>query len=80
MDFPSIDMFAKSFGKYPFSIVSVYQLYRDLTIKNELHDINIVDGLPLLGIEQYIIEGLTKSNEKRILITFQLDSNIDLIW
>lgn len=76
-----LDSFAAIHEKYPKNIVSVYQIFRDLFIKQELTDIAIVDGLDC-GLGSYFIEGKSISNDgrKKIFVPVHLDSEIDLKW
>lgn len=75
-----LDAFARQYNKYPHCIVTVYQIIRDLHIKQEMVDLILVDAVKW-GRQEYFIEGRTRSEGKlRLLTPFYLDAEIDLPW
>ena len=77
---PDLDVFAKKHSKYPHCIVTVYQIIRDLHIKQEMYDLQLVDASKW-GKMEYFIEGNSRSDgKKRMLAPFYLDAEIDLPW
>ena len=76
----SLNDFAKSNSKYPYCIVTLYQIIRDLHIKQEVVDIKVIDGKKW-GRQEYFIGCKARSNDvERLLIPFHLDADIDLPW
>ena len=76
----TLNDFAKSNSKYPYCIVTLYQIIRDLHIKQEVVDIKIIDGKKW-GRQEYFIGCRARSNDvERLLIPFHLDADIDLPW
>jgi len=79
-ELPSIDDFAKEHNKYDHCIVTVYQIVRDLHLKQEVVDITMVDGSEW-GQNQYFIEARIRMTGKlRLMAPFHLDAEIDLPW
>jgi hypothetical protein len=75
-----LDSFADEYPKYPACIVAVYNIFRDLHIKQEVTDIAIVDG-EKWGRSEYLLEAKVKATEKtRLLIPVFLDAEVDLPW
>jgi hypothetical protein len=76
----SADEFAIQHPRYPACIVTVYQIVRDLHIKQELTEIEIVDAKKWQRNE-YFIEGKLRTTGKiRLMIPFYLDAEVDLPW
>lgn len=77
---PDLDTFAAKHSKYPHCIVTVYQIIRDLYIKQEMVELQLVDASKW-GKTEYFIEGRTRADgRKRLLAPFYLDAEIDLPW
>jgi hypothetical protein len=75
-----LDTFAKQYQRYAHCIVTVYQIMRDLHIKQELVDMRLVDASKW-GRSEYFIEGRTRiGGQMRLLAPFYLDAEIDLPW
>jgi hypothetical protein len=82
LDLPlcDLDTFAKQYQRYAHCIVTVYQIMRDLHIKQELVDMRLVDASKW-GRSEYFIQGRTRIGGKmRLLAPFYLDAEIDLPW
>jgi hypothetical protein len=78
--FPALDDFASIYNKYPHCIVSLYQILRDLYIKQEVVNVSVLDGIQW-GRNEYFIEGKAVETQiRRILVPCHLDSEIDLQW
>ena len=76
----TLDEFASKNNKYPYCIVTLYQIIRDLHIKQEVVDIKVMDGKNW-GCQEYFIMCKARSNDVgRLLIPFHLDADIDLPW
>lgn len=76
----AMDDFASKYCKYPHCIVTIYQIVRDLYIKQELSDLTIVDG-ECWNVKEYYIEGRSKmTGLSRLMVPFYLDADIDLQW
>ena len=79
-ELPSIDDFAKQYNKYDHCIVTVYQIIRDLHLKQEVVDITVVDA-SIYDQNVYFIEATTRATGKlRLMAPFHLDAEIDLPW
>ena len=75
-----LDVFARKYDRYPHCIVTVYQIIRDLHIKQELVELTLVDAAKW-GRKEYFIQGRARSTGKlRLLTPFYLDAEIDLPW
>jgi len=75
-----LDKFAKQYNKYPHCIVTIYQIVRDLHIKQEVIELKIIDGNSR-GRREYFIEGRTRATKSmRLMVPFYLDEEIDLPW
>lgn len=75
---PNIDDFALMHDKYPRCIVTIYQIIRDLHVKQEVCNIEIIDASKW-GENEYFIQGKTKSTGwQRLMIPVYLDADIDL--
>ena len=76
----SLDDFASMNSKYEHCIVTVYQIVRDLHIKQEVAEIQLIDA-SIWNINEYFIEGMTRiSGMKRLMVPMYLDAEIDLVW
>jgi hypothetical protein len=61
-------------------VCTVYQIVRDIFIKHELDEIEIIDGVRY-GRPEYFIRAISKMSRKsRLMIPFHLDGEIDLEW
>lgn len=80
-DLPSLDNFAESFdNKYLNSVVPMYQIVRDLALKQEVYDIKLIDG-DKYGRNEYMMHCTVRSNEqKRIYLPLSINGDIDIIW
>ena len=78
---PNLDDFASLYPKYPHCIVATYQIYRDLHIKRDLNETEVIDGMPF-GRNEYFIKGVSRDppNKTIIMVPFHLDAEIDLNW
>ena len=77
---PTIDEFVKLYPRYNHIIVTVYQIVRDLHIKQEVTGIKILNGNKW-NRKQYFIQCTTRSTGKeRLMIPLGLDEEIDLPW
>jgi len=75
-----LDKFARLYSKYPHCIVTIYQIIRDLHIKQEVIELKIIDGSSW-GRNEYFIEGRTRATKgMRLMVPFYLDEEIDLPW
>ena len=76
----TVDEFQQLHPLHDHCIVTIYQIVRDLHIKQEVIDIDVVDGTPW-GQSGYFIEGRSRHNGKmRLMVPFYLDAEIDLVW
>jgi hypothetical protein len=76
----TVDEFQKQYPAYDHCIVTIYQIVRDLHIKQEVVDIKVIDGTAW-GQERYFLECRERSSGRlRLLVPFYLDSEIDLPW
>jgi len=79
-ELPSLDDFALINNKYEHCIVTVYQIVRDLHIKQEVAEIELIDA-STWNVNEYFIEGVTRiSGTKRLMVPLYLDAEIDLVW
>ena len=78
---PNLDDFVSQYPKYPHCIVAIYQIYRDLHIKRDLNEMEVIDGNPF-GRNEYFIKGKSRDspNKTIIMVPFHLDAEIDLNW
>ena len=80
-DLGSLDDFAGRFDKYEVSVCIIYQIIRDIFVKQELNEIEIVDGMLEYGRSEYFIKAYSKASKKfRLMVPFHLDAEIDLDW
>lgn len=81
MDLPALDDFAEKFcSKYPNCVVTTYQIIRDLTQKQEVHGIQLIDG-DQYGREQYFINCSGRVDGRdRIYLPLSLNADIDIQW
>jgi hypothetical protein len=76
----TVDVFASDNPLYPACVVTVYQIVRDLHIKQELIEISVIDGSKW-GVKEYFILARTRLHgHPRLMVPFYLDSEIDLPW
>jgi hypothetical protein len=76
----TIDQFQQLYSQYDHCIVTIYQIVRDLHIKQEVVDIEVIDGHSW-NLEQYFLRGKALStNKQRLMVPFHLDAEIDLPW
>ena len=69
------------YNKYPVLLFPLFSLYRDITLKNELDQIEILDGFEIFKISSFLLVGLCRANgRQRVIIPILLDSKIDLEW
>ena len=61
--FPTLEEFAQTYPQYPSQIISIYQIVRDLQIKNNLSSMKILDGFENLILSSYLILGKIDVNE-----------------
>ena len=65
---------------YNHIIVTIYQIVRDLHIKQEVTGIEVLNGSKW-NRKQYFIQATTRSTgKKRLLVPIHLDEEIDLPW
>lgn len=75
-----VDDFVKEHPLYKHMVVTVYQIVRDLHIKQDVTNIEIVDGRRW-GRRQYFIKATSRiDGVKRLMVPFGLDEDIDLPW
>ena len=75
-----LDTFGRKHNRYPHCIVTIYQIIRDLHIKQEMVELTLVDAVKW-GRKEYFIQGLARATGRmRILVPFHLDAEIDLPW
>jgi predicted deacylase len=79
-DLGTVDEFVLRNPLYPACIVTVYQIVRDLHIKQEVTDITIIDGSKWQRNEYFLQARTRTSGGLRLMIPFYLDSEIDLPW
>lgn len=78
--FPALDNFASIYNKYPHCIVTLYQILRDLYIKQEVVAVRVIDGMTWNRNEYFIQAKSVETQIVRILVPCHLDSEIDLQW
>jgi hypothetical protein len=76
----NLDDFATKNRLYPACIVTIYQIVRDLHIKQELIEITIIDGSKWQRNEYFIQARVRTSTNLRLMIPYYLDADIDLPW
>ena len=77
---PNIDDFVKLYPLYNHIIVTIYQIVRDLHIKQEVTSIEVLDGSKW-NRKQYFIQATNRlTRRKRLLLPIHLDEEIDLPW
>lgn len=76
----NVDEFSLKHPQYPACIVTVYQIVRDLHIKQELAEIEILDGKAWQRNEYFIRAKVRLTGKLRLMIPFYLDAEIDLPW
>jgi hypothetical protein len=75
-----VDEFVKDHPLYKHMVVTVYQIVRDLHIKQEVTNIEIVDG-KRWGRKQYFIKAASRMDRKqRLMVPVGLDEELDLAW
>lgn len=75
-----VDEFVKDFPLYKHMVVTVYQIVRDLHIKQEVTNIEIVDGRRW-GRKQYFIKATSRiDGRQRLLVPIGLDEDVALPW
>jgi hypothetical protein len=75
----SLDELAEIYDKYPASIVALHQILKDVSGKQELSQLEVVDG-EVYGMHMYFLQGVLSSGNKRILMPLAFDGIIDIIW
>jgi hypothetical protein len=76
----TVDEFQQMHPKYNHCIVTLYQIVRDMHIKQEVVDITVVDGVEW-GTEGYFLRVRAAATGKgRLMVPFYLDAEIDLPW
>lgn len=75
-----LDGFVCKNSLYPACVVTIYQIVRDLHIKQEVIDIVVVDGLKWQRKEYFIKARTRLSGKVRLMVPFYLDAEIDLPW
>lgn len=78
----SLDQFAVNYPLYPNIISSVFQILRDLMIKQSYYDMKITNG-ESFGFLTYIIDGISRSDETRtFFLPMAMDKDIPLkrLW
>ena len=79
-DLGTVDEFVLRNPLYPACIVTVYQIVRDLHIKQEVTDITIIDGNKWQRNEYFLQARTRTSGNLRLMVPYYLDSEIDLPW
>ena len=75
-----VDEFVKDHPLYKHVVVTVYQIVRDLHIKQEVTNIEIVDG-KRWGRKQYFIKATSRMDRRqRLMVPVGLDEELDLAW
>ena len=75
-----VDEFVKEHSLYKHMVVTVYQIVRDLHLKQEVTNIEIVDG-SRWGRKQYFIKATSRVDGKqRLMVPISLDEDVDLYW
>lgn len=75
-----LDGFVSKNSLYPACVVTIYQIVRDLHIKQEVIDIVVVDGLKWQRKEYFLKARTRLSGKVRLMVPFYLDAEIDLPW
>ena len=78
---PSLDTFASKYDLHDHCIVACYHIYRDLHIKRELNNLDLINAKKY-GKNEYFIQGTLREppNKTRIMIPCHLDADVDLHW
>ena len=76
----TVDEFESQNHLYPACIVTIYQIVRDLHIKQEVIEITVIDGRRWLRNEYFIQARTRASDNLRLMVPFYLDAEIDLPW
>jgi len=75
---PSFEAFVAVHNKYPINAFTIYLIFRDLKIKNELSNIRILDIFQNFGISEYVIVGENSESVTRIIYPVRLEDNVNL--
>lgn len=76
----TVDEFVTQNPEYPACIVTIYQIVRDLHIKQEVVEILVVDGKRWHRNEYFIQARTRLSGNLRLMVPYYLDAEIDLPW
>ena len=75
---PPVDRFTWLNNKYSTSIISTYQVMRDLVAKGSLSSLDIIDG-EKYGINDYLLKWIgMDETEVRMYILLSSDDSIDI--
>lgn len=79
-DLLSLEEFAGRFPLYDACICTIYQIVRDIFVKQDLDGIEILDGKEF-GRQEYFIRARQKTSDvMRLMVPFHLDGEVDLEW
>ena len=76
----NLDDFVCNNSLYPACVVTIYQIVRDLHIKQEVIEISVLDGLKWQRSEYFLKARTRLSGKERLMVPFYLDAEIDLPW
>ena len=76
----TIDEFVIQNPLYAACIVTIYQIVRDLHIKQEVIEMTVIDGCKWNRNEYFIQARTRSSGNLRLMVPFYLDAEIDLPW
>jgi len=80
-DLSTMDDFVTLHNKYPHCVVTIYQILRDLYVKQDVSAYEILDAFKW-GKNEYFLQCDRPStgNKTHIMVPFHLDADIDLTW
>ena len=79
-DILTLHQFEETYNQYPqCDYLSLYLIYRDLRIKNELRGVKMVDAFPLCGKRCYVLQGeFGEFGHLRLIVPVHFDDDVDL--
>ena len=79
----TMDDFVAMHSTYPHCVVTIYQILRDLYVKQDVSNYEVLDAHSRWGKSEYFLLCDRPSpavNETHLLIPYHLDADIDLAW
>jgi hypothetical protein len=74
-------LFLEKYPLYPFQASLCYKIYKDISLKREVTDLELVDGATIHLPNSYFLKGkIFNSDSERLYIPIHVDSEVDLEW